>query len=162
MARSQAAEAQALRLLRQQQEGNAPAESAGRPQPIAEMQEISRQGLIGSRRLASGLEGMLRDKPKFTARESARKAAPTVETPGATTRHPLPVFRPFQAGPEPLSDPRLRTRPMQAAEDPESGDLNLSSQNLESARQTGLPATQTMQVATQVVSGPLSPSSRVA
>lgn len=153
-ARSLAAEQQALRTLRAQQSSNQPApfqESAQTALRPSEAQEISRQGLISSRRLAREFGGMLRDKPKFTFFE-ARSQAPKVEG----TKPPAPdlpqaftEFIPSQVPQLPLFNPRARAR--LDREDENSLDLNLSEENRQRVLAQGLPGTTTGRAAMDVI-----------
>lgn len=149
-ARALAAEQQAVRAMRAQQaqqnlQFQEPSAFAPRP---SEVQEFSRQGLIGSRRLGRHLEGMLRDKPKFNFPES-NGPGPRPETAVATATA-APEFVPYVPGSPPTELPLFNPRPPRAAEDPGSRDLNLSPQNRLNALTQGLPATATGRAALQL------------
>lgn len=148
-ARSLAAEQQAFRTFQTQPSPfQEPAQTALRP---AEAQEISRQGLISSRRLAREFGGMLRDKPKFTFFE-ARSQAPKVEGTNPPPQDVPPAFTEFIPSPAPelpLFNPRARAR--LDRENESSPDLNLSEENRQQALAQGLPATTTGRAAMDVI-----------
>lgn len=143
-ARSLAAEQQALRLQREQTQqpqllggpvANAP----------AQVQRVAAAGIVGSKRLAENLEGMLRDKPKHHffqpgVQASQNQAQPVPEPPRAEPASFIPS--------EPALDLPLFVRPpRRAAEDPDSRDLNLSPQNRQAALTQGMPSSQTIRAA---------------
>lgn len=115
--------------------------------------EISRDGLIGSRRLGRNFEAMLRERPRLggSAEEQAGvgdarqpqpqpQSQPLLPSLLVTASQPsdLPLFKPGSAPPP---------RP---AEDPNSPDLNLSEENRLRALQQGLPASATARAATEM------------
>ena len=151
-ARKLAAEQQAVRLQRQQQQDfPLPAQVAQAPTP-AEAQRVAAAGMIGSKRLAENLEGMLRDKPKFHFFQPEGRPASTATEPAArAVPRPEPVsFIPSQ--PE-LELARPQGGPRRPAEDPASRDLNLSPQNRQAALTQGLPASQTIRAAASLFGG---------
>lgn len=146
LARSVAAEQQALRALRAQMAAQSQALQSSDPgfQP-AEVQEIAREGLISSRRLAQELGGMLQDRPHFNFFQS-RATEDAVTADSAAQRSDgesaSPEFVAFQPSPQedlPLFNPRPRARPDR--ENPGSPDLNLSDENRQRALQQGTPST---------------------
>lgn len=158
------AEQQAARLARAQQVPAAPQtpflELGNLPPSPSEIQTISREGLIGSKRLAQDLEGMLRDKPKFLMRELREQAregesgADGVSSPQASSE-----FTAFTPG-EPASElPIFNPGPRRPAEDPDSRDLNLSPQNRERAMTQGVPSSATGKAAMQMFLQPQQPQS---
>ena len=144
--RALAAEQQALRNQRNQADPQLP-DSLLQFRP-AEAQQIASAGIVGSKRLAENLEGMLRDKPKFNFFE-ASSSGPVQESPeGFDENFQEPAS--FTPG-EPANQlPLFDRRPRRAAEDPDSRDLNLSQQNRQQALTQGLPSTQAARAAAQL------------
>ncbi len=143
-ARSLAAEQQALRLQREQVQFPTLAQQAP---PPAEAQRVAAAGMVGSKRMAENLEGMLRDKPKFhffqpEGTPAQAKAPQEVQPP----LRPEPAS--FIPSEPPLDLPLFDRRPRRAADDPQSRDLNLSAQNRQAALTQGMPSSQTIRAAT--------------
>lgn len=150
VARQLAAEQQALRLQREQMRPVVRENDAPPPPKPSTIQEISRDGLIGSRRLGRNFEAMLRERPAFVPGDPVpdESAQAEPEAPAA----PLPVFQPYAraAEPQPLVPRSLNERPASLAHDPESPDLNLSEANRQRALEQGVPASQTVRAAAEI------------
>ncbi|MBT9583299.1 hypothetical protein IV102_08110 [bacterium] len=151
-ARAIAAEQQAMRVLRAQSAQQQPlfqdsAPTAPRP---SEIREISREGLIGSRRLAGDLEGMLRDKPKFftPAQDSANSVGGAGDSSG--TNEGEAQFNPFRAGERPSDLPVFNPGPRRPNQDENSRDLNLSQENRDRAMTQGVPTSATGRAAMEM------------
>ncbi len=146
--RNLAAEQQALRIQREQL-NTLPSQAQLQFKP-SEVQQFAAAGLVGSKRLAENLEGMLRDKPKFNFFEATASAEPELapSTVPESNNSAEPVS--FVPGEIPLDLPLLDRRPRRAAEDPASQDLNLSSQNRQQALTQGIPASQTARAAAEI------------
>ncbi|MFN8608984.1 MAG: hypothetical protein U0931_15730 [Vulcanimicrobiota bacterium] len=152
-ARDYAAQQQALRLAREQaRDQSQPAAWQPSATPPAEAQRIAAGGLVGAKRLARNMEGMLRDKPKFNffqaSERPAQESAPAPRPETQVTPEPLS----FVPSPPRLELARVDSRPPRAAEDPASLDLNLSTRNRQDALNQGLPASQTVRAATAMYS----------
>ena len=152
-ARAIAAEQQALRALRAQTAQQQPqfqdsAQTAPRP---SEIQEISREGLIGSRRLAGDLEGMLRDKPKFftPTQDSANSLGGAGDSDGSSEAEET-EFTPFRPGERPSDLPVFNPGPRRPNQDENSQDLNLSQENRERAMTQGVPTSATGRAAMEM------------
>lgn len=150
LGRSLIAEQQALRNQRVQQAPQMPLgfEAFPSTQRFSELQEISQQGLIGSKRLAQDLEGMLRDKPRFLMRlaPDPSSALKTSEEPleGPQAEFESVLFGQQDPPPE-LLEPRPRPRP--AREQEGSLDLNLLPENRERALTQRVPTSPTARAA---------------
>ncbi|MBX3169500.1 MAG: hypothetical protein KF760_19015 [Candidatus Eremiobacteraeota bacterium] len=141
-ARSLAAEQQALRLQREQTAHIQPSVQAPAP---AEAQRLATAGIVGSKRLAENLEGMLRDKPKHHFFQPEAKASQ--KQPEALPDSPRSEPASFVPSEPPLELPLFDRRPRRAAEDPHSQDLNLSPQSRQAALTQGMPSSQTIRAA---------------
>jgi hypothetical protein len=150
VARQLAVEQQALRLQREQMRPLVRQNDAPPPPKPSTIQEISRDGLIGSRRLGRNFEAMLRERPAFVPGESVSEETAQPEQPVAPA--PLPVFQPFARGVEPqaLLPRSLNERPASLAQDPDSPDLNLSEANRQRALEQGVPASATVRAAAEI------------
>lgn len=131
---------------------NAPAQPAndvlGQVRVHRSIAEISRDGLIGSRRLGRNFEAMLREKPRVAEQQSPPE---NVDTAQQSPQPFLPsvLVSPGESAPLPLFDPNGRRNP-RPIEDPNGTDVNLSPENRERALQQGLPASQTVRAATEL------------
>lgn len=146
IARQLATEQQALRLQREQMRPVVRENDVPPPPKPSTIQEISRDGLIGSRRLGRNFEAMLRERPSFVPGEQTQE--PPAEPPSA----PLPVFNPYARGVEqaPLVPRSLNQQPASLAHDPNSPDLNLSNANRERALEQGAPFSATAKAAAEL------------
>ena len=147
--RALAAEQQALRNQRNQTNPQLP-DAFFQFKP-AEAQQIASAGIVGSKRLAENLEGMLRDKPKFNFFEAnssgaAQQSGESFDENSGSFQEPASFVPGELASQLPLFD----RRPRRAAEDPDSRDLNLSPQNRQQALTQGLPSTQAARAAAQL------------
>lgn len=155
-ARAIEAQKEAQRLQKTQQESNSQvSQQVGESLKAADAQRIAGEGLVGSKRLAENLEGMLRDKPKFNFQEVRSEKAETEESDGEgdsgeSKSGPSPSFTPFVPGERPLPLIDARPRTLRPAEDPNSPDLNLSQENRERALNQGTPASQTVRAAGEI------------
>lgn len=147
--RSLAAEQQALRIQRDQ---TAPQPGQFQMQLTpGEVRQIAADGVVGSKRLAENLEGMLRDKPKFNFFQAGDSAPAAGDAGESSDQEQLPSEpAAFLPGNEPSSLPLFDRRPRRDSEDPNSRDLNLSQQNRQQALTQGLPSTQTARAAAEM------------
>lgn len=154
--RSLAAEQQAIRVHRAQQpiqDLQGPQSQMAPPPDPGQVQQISREGLIGSKRLAENLEGMLRDKPKFFIPETPGDSSEQAGESGSAGSESLPVFEftPFVPGqPAPELPPGQAKKQRRASQDENSPDLNLSPENRERALTQGVPSSATGKAAMEM------------
>ena len=147
-ARSVVADQQAIRALRVQT-AHTPVSSQEASRVMTrsdDVREISREGLIGSRRLGRNLEGMLKDKPKFFVPDLRVKPDLNFEPSNSSPVDAPPEFRAFVPG-ESSGLPVFKPGPRHPSRDVNSRDLNLSQENREKALTQAVPFSLTARAA---------------